>query len=84
MTAIMAEGGDYPKPVFIRIRDLTEAIEKKINLDKEEVNIVQEEQVLKLYLKRKEKRDQLLQHGIHLSSVFDSATSTIQVHGYFV
>ena len=80
MTAIMAEGGDYPKPAFIQIQDLTEAIEKKINPDEAEVYIVREEQVLKLYLKRKETRDQLVRDGIQLLSVFDSEISTIQIH----
>lgn len=76
----MAEGGYYSEPVPIPIRDLIEAIEKQINQDQEEVKIVQEEEVLKLYLKRKETRDQLVKNGMQLSSVFGPEISNIQIH----
>lgn len=94
MTANMAEGGDYPKPLFIRIHDLksitdfteadlTGAIKKQINLD-EEVYIVQEEQVWKVYLKRKEMRDLLVEDGIQLSCFLGPDVPNIQMHDAFI
>ena len=90
----MAEGGDHPKPVFIRIHDLnsitdftvadlTGAIKKQINRD-EEVYIVQEEQVWKVYLKRKEMRDLLVEEGIQLSCFLEPEVPNIQMYDAFI
>lgn len=60
------------------IHDATEAIRKQIIPDKEEVCIVEEEQVLKLYLKRKDTCDHLVRDGIQLWCAFWPEISNIK------